>query len=65
MSKKKLKNLYLRRGEHPFVLSTLFAFTARKQGWTVEEVNEVFVEARKYDYTYFYKTLVSYLHNEG
>ena len=36
-----LKNLYLRKGKHKFILQSIFICRAKFQKWTNEEINEV------------------------
>ncbi|UJA01457.1 hypothetical protein GBN93_11110 [Acinetobacter johnsonii] len=38
---KKVRNLYLRKGEHQFVLQSQFISRAKQQKWTKQEINEV------------------------
>lgn len=37
----KIKKIYLRKGDHPFVLQTLFIYKATQQNWSTEEINKV------------------------
>lgn len=57
---KKLKQTYLRKGEHPMVLMSIFSCAAKKHSWTSEEIKMVMLEARKADYSHMLKTLQSY-----
>jgi len=43
---KKVKNLYLRKGEHKFILQSIFICRAKSQKWTNEEINEVIEKTR-------------------
>ncbi len=38
---KKVKNLYLRKGEHSFVLQSQFIFKAKQQKWTSEDIQKI------------------------
>ena len=38
---KKIKNLYLRKGDHPLVLQSLFICRAKQNKWSDEEIRVV------------------------
>lgn len=56
---KKLKRVYFRFGEPPFVLLSIFIFVAYKQKWNAIEVNKVLIEAKKKDYKHLVNILRS------
>ncbi|EFF84701.1 hypothetical protein HMPREF0013_03487 [Acinetobacter sp. SH024] len=41
LMQKKVKNLYLRKGEHSFVLQSQFIFKAKQQKWTSEDIQKI------------------------
>ena len=38
---KKVRNIYLRKGDHQFILQALFIYRAKQQKWSSDEINEV------------------------
>jgi hypothetical protein len=41
VTQKKLKNHYIRNGEHPFVILASFAFSAKNTKWNKDEIEAV------------------------
>ncbi|WP_434279230.1 hypothetical protein [Acinetobacter sp. CE-15] len=60
---KKLKNHYIRDGEHPFVIITSFIFAAKKANWNKEEIQAILTQAKANDYSGFIKTIKLYVNN--
>lgn len=58
---KKLKNHYIRDGEHPFVILASFVFAAKKANWKKQEIEIVVLQAKSYDYQGFVKVLNLYI----
>lgn len=57
---KKVKNLYLRKGDHQFILQSQFICRARQQKWTSEEINEVIEKTLYQDKKKVYVILKDY-----
>lgn len=57
---KKIRNLYLRYGDPPFVILSSFANAAQNQGWSSAEVKEIISEIHRHNYEYLFKTLKKY-----
>ena len=57
---KKVKNLYLREGDHQFILQSQFICRARQQKWTREEINEVIEKTLYQDKKKVYVILKEY-----
>ena len=58
---KKLKNHYIRDGEHPFVILASFVFSAKKANWKKEEIAIVVLQAKSNNYEGFVNVLKSYV----
>ncbi|AXX46905.1 TPA: hypothetical protein JI018_17900 [Acinetobacter baumannii] len=56
---KKVKNLYLRKDEHKFILQSIFICRAKYQKWTNEEINEVIEKTIYEDKIRVYEILLS------
>jgi len=54
---RKVKKIYFRKGEHQFVLLSLFIFNATNQKWKDDEIKKVVQEAKKKDYKHLLNTL--------
>ncbi|MDY6458066.1 hypothetical protein SKM57_12310 [Acinetobacter faecalis] len=58
---KKLKKIYLRKGEHPFVLQSLFIYKAKQQNWKDEEIHNVISRTFYKNRIEVYKILMTYV----
>lgn len=54
---KTVKKVYLRYGEHPFVLLAVFIFSASKENWNKNDIRKVVQEAKRLDYNHFFNVL--------
>lgn len=57
---KKVRNIYLRRGDHQFVLQSIFIYKAKEQKWNKEEINHVIQKTLYRDKITVYKILMQY-----
>lgn len=60
---KKIKNIYLRKGDHQFVLQSLFIYKAKQQNWNSEEIHYVIKKTFYKDRFIVYKILMNYTKN--
>ena len=58
---KKIKNIYLRKGDHQFILLSLFIYKAKKQHWNSEEINFVVRKTFYINKFTVYKMLMNYI----
>lgn len=58
---KKIKNLYLRKGDHPLVLKSLFICRAKQNKWSDEEIRVVIEKTLYKDKVSVYEILMNYL----
>ena len=61
---KKVRNLYLRKGDHPFILKTLFAYRAKQQKQSDEELNKVIRKTLYKDKMHVYAILMDYVESK-
>lgn len=61
---KKVRNLYLRKGDHQFILQTLFAYRAKQQKWSDEELNKVIRKTLYKDKMHVYAILMDYVESK-
>lgn len=61
--KKKLKNHYIRDGDHPFVILANFVFSAKKANWKQKEIEAIVLQAKANDYEGFVNFLKLYINN--
>ncbi len=61
---KKVKNLYLRKGEHSFILQSSFICRARKHNWSKAEIDMVIKKTLYKDRISVYKILIEYVDNK-
>ena len=59
---KLVKGIYIRFGENPFVLLSLFSCQAIKQNWTQQEIANVLSKVKKGNYMHLIKTLQAHIH---
>ena len=59
---KLVKGIYIRFGENPFVLLSLFSCQAIKQNWTQQEIANVLSKAKKSNHMHLIKTLQAHIH---
>jgi len=60
---KLMKGIYIRFGDNPFVLLSLFSCNAIKQNWTQQEIANVMNKAKKGNYMNLIKTLRAHIHH--
>jgi len=61
VTEKKLRNQYIRDGEHPFVILANFVFSAKKANWKNEEIASIVLQAKSNDYKGFVNVLKLYI----
>ncbi len=61
---KKVKNLYLRKGDHPLVLRSLFICRAKRHKWSNEEISVVIKKTLYKDKMSVYKILTDYIESK-
>ncbi|RSZ25925.1 hypothetical protein NDM229_007860 [Acinetobacter bereziniae] len=63
--KSKYNRTYLRKGEHSFVLISIFLTRVKYKGWTNDRIKKVLSEAKSKDYEYLYLVLKESLDKEN
>lgn len=58
---KLVKGIYIRMGENPFVLLSLFSCSAKRQNWNHQEIENVINKAKKGNYINLIKTLRAHI----
>ncbi|WP_347454344.1 hypothetical protein ABEF83_09155 [Acinetobacter thermotolerans] len=61
---KRVRNLYIKYGENPFVLLSKFIYAAHRQKWSKEEIERVISAAKKGNYIALIRILRSHTHIE-
>ncbi|KAB0626326.1 hypothetical protein F7P82_11650 [Acinetobacter guillouiae] len=63
--KRKYNRTYLRKGDHAFILISIFLTRVKYQGWNDGQIKKVLKEATSKDYEYLYFTLKMSLDKEN
>lgn len=61
---KKVKNLYLRKGDHQFILQASFIYKAKQQNWNRAEIEDVIRKTLYKDKMSVYEILIQYVENK-
>lgn len=61
---KKVRNLYLRKGDHQFILQSSFIYKAKQQNWNKEEIAHVIKKTLYKDKVSVYEILIQYVENK-
>lgn len=59
--KKKIKKIYLRKGDHQFVLQSIFIYKAKLQKWNKEEIDSVIKKTFYKNKIKVYEILMDYV----
>ena len=60
---KKVKNLYLRKGEHQFILQSQFICRAKQQKWSNKEIKDVINQTLYKNKKEVYEILKEYIYS--